>query len=396
MTKRLFITLFIAVNLFASCGGGSSNKSKESTKSEEQKSGETVKPTNDLQKELIAGRLVSVRQRVYWCLEKFGRLEKGRLQNMPASDYLKVFDEHGFLTEEVHYGANDKIVNMRKLTYTENYLLETEEIYNGENLVTRTVNAYDEKLRISKKETFDNAGKVKSKIEYNYNDEKNESDEDNYDSAGKLVSKYVNKYSKELTVERAKYWGGGTLALKEFYNYEAGKLVETVFFKGREETFDKRIIYGDYAGNNYRIKTVYNSDEAAAEKTFYSYDKTGNLLSYVTYVNSATKKKPDNTDAPDTIIESEEIENENTENENTENEGTENLIQEENILLFKGTGNIYSYSFDEQGNWIQKISYKIDRSFEAESFDKLNGSTNLSEGAVRQFYYERSYTYKTD
>jgi hypothetical protein len=390
MTKRLFITLLIAANLLASCGGGSSNKSKESSKSEEQKSSETARPTNDLQQELIAGRVVSVRQRVYWCLEKFGRLEKGRLQNIPASDYLKVFDEHGFLTEEVHYGANDQIVNMRKLTYTENNRLETEELYKGETLVDRIVNTYDEKLRISKKETFDNTGKVKSRIEYRYNDEKNESDEDSYDSAGKLVSKHVNKYSNKLTVERAKYWGGGTLALKEFYNYEAGKLVETVFFKGKEETFDKRIIYGDYAGNNYRVKTLYNSDEEEAEKTFYSYDKTGNLLSYVTYVNSTIKKKPDKTAEPDTtmesIIESEEI----------NPESAENLIQEEDILLFKGTGNIYSYSFDEQGNWTQKISYKIDRLFEAESFGKLNVPANLSEGTVRQFYYERLYTYKTD
>ena len=396
MKKYFSLTLLsiTAAILFASCGGGGGNRPKESVIPEEPVR-TPAKVKTDLDKELIAGRVTSVRQRVYWCMEKFGRLEKGRLQNMPLSDYLKVFNDKGFLTEEIHYDAADKIVNMRKLAYGENGLLASEEIYKGETLSEKILCAYDDRRRIVRREVFDNAGKAKSKVEYAYNAERNETDEDMYDNTGKLAAKFVDKYENGLLMERAKYWGGGSLAQKEYYTYgNNDKLIELASFKGKDESFDKKTRYEGYEGENYTAKTSYDVNDEKTETTFYAYDKAGHLLAQVTYVNSRPAPIPippvgEATEA--TASESDETSDAG--DAESDKEPAEEPVPVEILQSFKGAGNVYVYSFDNRNNWTRKISYKIDRSFEASSFEELSALTEVSDDAARQFYYERVYTY---
>jgi hypothetical protein len=390
MIKILFTTMVIASLSLVSCGGGGGGKSKASAASEEGKNAGMGRITSDLEKELIAGKVTSVRQRVYWCLEKFGRLEKGRLQNMPANDFLKEYNSDGFLTEELHYDVNNAVVSMRKFYYDDEKRLESEESYKAEALVERTVYSYDPKGRIIKKETLDKDNKQLSRIEYNYNDENGECDEDSYNNAGKLASKHVNKYSDGLLVERAKYWGGGTLVNREVYNYDEDKLVETILLKGKEDNFERRTLYSKYVGKNYTVKSVYNSDEEGVEKTFYEYDKRGNLLAYIYCVRANKALDSGETESGDTTSAKVEESSEDEEDDSSE-------VSETNpVISFKGTGNIYSYTFDEQNNWIQKVTYKVDTQYEGESFDNLSVSTGQSGSDVRQFYYERIYTYAAD
>ncbi|MDR2466425.1 MAG: hypothetical protein LBD35_03440 [Prevotellaceae bacterium] len=411
MKKYFSLTLSViaAAILFASCGGGGGNRPKESVIPEEPVK-KPVKVKTDLDRELIAGRVTSVRQRVYWCLEKFGRLEKGRRQNLPVSDYLKVFNEKGFLTEEVHYDANDKVANMRKLAYGADGLVASEEIYKGATLSEKIVSSYDSRRRIVRREVFDNAGKLKSKVEYSYNAEQNETDEDIFDSSGKLSAKFVSKYENELLMERAKYWGSGSLAAKEYYTYNnENKLIELASFKGADATFDKKTSYEDYEGENYTAKVSYDVMDEKIEKTFYAYDKAGHLLARMTYVNSPPPPVAAPAAANDSAENDSENEQENESDSKKENEPenepekseteiegegkeSEKPLPTEILRSFKGTGDIYVYSFDKQNNWTRKISYKIDRQFEASSFEELGGTREVSDDATRQFYYERVYT----
>jgi hypothetical protein len=395
MKKYFSLTLSVitASLLFVSCGGGGGNRPKESVIPEEPVK-KPVKVKTDLDRELIAGKVTSVRQKVYWCLEKFGRLEKGRRQNMPVSDYLKVFNGQGFLTEEVHYDANDKVVNMRKLTFGTNGLVASEEIYKGETLSEKIVCSYDDRRRIIRREVFDNAGKVKSRTDYTYNTEQNETDEDVFDGNGKLSAKFVCKYENSLLMERAKYWGGGSLALKDYYTYDdSNRLIELASFKGTDESFDKKTRFEDYEGENCTVKVSYDAMDEKTEKTYCAYDRSGHLLARMTYFNSrpVPVAPPAGAESNTTAEDEQESEPEASGTESEEQE-SEKPAPAEILQSFRGTGDIYVYSFDSHNNWTRKISYTIDRQFEASTFEELGGTQEVSDAAARQFYYERVYT----
>jgi hypothetical protein len=369
--KRALSMLIICSALFSSCGGGGGNNQNGTTGAGTGAGGEK-KPANDLQREHLSGNVTSVRQRVYWALEKFGRMDKGKLQNLPAHDFLKLYDKDGFLIEETHYDVNDKIVSNKKIEYGKAHRIDKEEFYKGEALDEYIVYTYDEKSRLVKKEKFDGSGKIKEWNEYIYSPETGLLlDEDLYKANGDLSTKFVHVYDKSLLIEKQKYWGGGTLAQKEHFCYNpSGQLFETSVekYSNKQASFVSRTRYEDYNSfGDYMLKTEYDEKGEEKSKIYYSYDPYGNLKESIVGVIKITTQTV--TTPADEFYEG-------------GDEGYfEPEVYQEQTRTEQQSGNAYTYEYDDHKNWTQKITYKINDS-------------NAPEERTRQFYYERVIGYK--
>jgi hypothetical protein len=350
-TASIFI---ISCVLCAACGGGGGKKSAAKV--------ENPIGVSDLQKERISGKVESVRQRVYWAVEKFGRMSTGKLQNMPTQDYLRKYDKDGFLTEEIYYDASDKEVSRKKVEYGSKHLVAKEEFYKDATLTESIVYTYNDKNLLVKKEKISSEGQIKEKTEYTYKNGLLE-DEDLYKD-GKLITKHVHVYKGTKLVERQKYWSGGSLAQKEFYQYNSDGQLEELFaekYNDKIPSFERRIAYSAYnSWGDHESQIEYDEKGSQKVNIRYSYDTYGNLLEAI----STTLK------LLNTPIQVEEG------NENEEK--TEDIVE----FLELQTGNAYTYEYDEHKNWTQKITYKI----------TTNG--NGEQEKARQFYYDRVITYR--
>ncbi|GHT52366.1 hypothetical protein AGMMS49982_12420 [Bacteroidia bacterium] len=359
--KQLFFISAITCLTLASCGGKSD-------------SGKEVALDPDLKKEHLNGNVESVRQRVYWCLEKFGRLEKGKRQNLSGSDYLKVFDKDGFLTEETHYNATDEVVSVRRITYTAAHQPLSETIYKGTNLDETIAYTYDINNVLTQKDKFDKDGNISESTRYTYFPDGRVMDEDLYNKAGSLTRKYVHIYNEAHLRERAKYWGGGSLAQKEYYEYDANNFLSAVYsekYTNKVATPEKRVEYSDYnTFGDYSLRLEYDEEGQLVAKKNYKYDAQGNLTEYIP--TSITRKvnaaaEPDATAEPDVAIEADDTIESDDE--------TYSPIEE---IWVQQVGGTYTYEYDTNNNWVTKITYKIDE----------------NSNSTRQFYYERVISYR--
>lgn len=366
--KRILSILTISIALF-SCGGEGDNQQTGGTGT----AGAGKEQSNDLQKECLSGDVVSVRQRVYWALEKFGRMDKGKLQNMSAQDYLKRYDSDGFLIEQIHYDVNDKIVSSRKIEYGEAHRITKEEFYKGETLDEYVVYTYDENNRLDKKEKFNAAGQTKGWTTYIYYPKTGLlQDEDLFKANGERQTKHVHIYDEDgRLTELQKYWGGGSPAQRERFSYADGNLSETLIEKyaNKQYSFAGRTAYEGYNSFGYTLKTEYDDNGDVKSHTSYSYDSYGNLKEVVT---TTFKKEIITVD-----IEEQSIEENSDEGDEFVYEEETAEIQPEVVITEQRAGGANTYEYDEQNNWTQKITYKIT---DAEK--------------VRQFYYDRVITYK--
>jgi hypothetical protein len=317
-------------------------------------------------------------------------LEKGRLQNWEQHDFLKVFDKDGFLTEEIHYTADDKITSHRKITYNNLHQALTEELFKGDDLTERTVYTYNKNNKLVSKEKFGKDEKSKEKIGYSYYEDSGLlQDEDWYKSDGTLSLKYVHLYENNLLGERQKYWGGGSPAQKEYYRYDDdGNLItyNSYKYQNKVEVFDKLIRYSDYNSfGDYYEKMICGEEGNEKERTISIYDAHGNLTEYVNSVKKYSEAievemlVADETEATGTDTEAEtEVETEEVETQvETSDEGLgSDLIADEWWDMKQG--DVYTYENDEKGNWVQKITYK----------------TNSANERTRQYYFERTYHYR--
>jgi len=358
--KKIFFVLAVSCVLCAACGGGGKNNGAKV---------DVPAGISDLQKERLSGNVESVRQRVYWALEKFGRKTMGKLQNMPVQDYLKIYDEDGFLIEEIHYDASDKEVSRKKIEYGDKRLVTKEEFYKDAALIESIVYAYNDEHQLVKKEKIGGDGQVKEWNEYTYKNGLLE-DEDLYKD-GKLTAKFVHVYKDAQLIERQKYWGGGSLAQKEYYYYNAaGQLEELAAekYNNKIPAFELRHSYSDYnSWGDYGLRVEYDENGDEKVNTRYSYDTYGNLLESL-----STSLKLVETAAADKGGESEDKGVDAEENEE------DIVVQFEELQ----TGNAYTYEYDEQKNWTQKITYKI------------NITARGEQERIRQFYYDRVITYR--
>jgi len=299
-------------------------------------------------------------------------MEKGKLQNWEQHDFLKVFDNAGFLTEEIHYTSENKITSQRKLTYNTSHQLLTEEIFKGDDLTERIVYTYNASNKLISKEKFGKDEKMKEKIEYSYyKDSGLLQDEDWYKSDGTLSLKYVHLYEDNKLSERQKYWGGGSLAQKEFYTYDNGNLILYTSNKYQSKTmiFDKQIRYSDYDKyDDYYEKETLDAEGNVISRTTYAYDNYRNLTQSVDFEKKYAE--------PVEIVE-------NESDDASEEEADETEISDTNADSYDWwwevkTGDDYEYENDARNNWTQKITYKLNSNYER----------------TRQYYFEREYHYR--
>jgi hypothetical protein len=349
--------------MMVSCGGGSGSKSGTGISGT---SGD-VTTTNDWAKERLNGKVKSIRQRVYWSLEKFGRIEKGKLQNIKSQDYLKEYNDDGYLTEETFFDARDSVVSIRKITYSKPGQIEKEELYDGKKL-SSVIQYTHEKGKLQQKEISGADGKLKERYAYSYYDSGWLMDEDKYNASNQLSQKIVHVYDSDnkLTVKQY-YWGGGSPYKKETlaYSHEGLANVVTTKFQNKEEIFDGRVEYDNYNKfDDYEYRAVFDKDENKVEINEYTYEKYGNLLRTNTR-KQLMKAVVEPVEEPQEPVEDGE------ESEDVDESEDENVERWDS-----GIGAEYDYTYDEQNNWTRKVTYKID-----------NGET------TRQFYYERIVSY---
>ncbi|MDR0559594.1 MAG: hypothetical protein LBG92_05450 [Prevotellaceae bacterium] len=380
MKHLLIISALASCICFTSCGGGSQQKKTDD---------EPAAVDNDLKKEIVAGKADSIRQRVYWCLEKFGRMEKGKLQNLPVHDFLKVYNKAGFLIEETHYNANNEVVNSRKITYDDANLLLSEEVFKGTELSERIVYTYNDRKNLTKKEKFDKDGNSREWTEYvYYKDSDLLMDEDLYKD-GKLTLKYVRIYEGSTLTKKQKYWGGGSLAQTESYTYDSDSHLSSVLsetYKDKVLSFEKHVEYKDYTPfGEYEIKIEYDGNGCPIAKTVRSFDNFGNLTSTTKQELILSSNVPVDSvhaailsdSAKIAATETQEGENENEDGGEGENENSE-AFESWKWEWVSQAGDAYEYTYDEKHNWTQKITYKIKEKDER----------------VRQFYFERIIYYR--
>ncbi len=351
-----------------SCGSGNDNKTTLSD----------TEIAANLKKYGIKGKVKTIRQRVYWTSEKFGRIEKGKRQNMAAQDFLQVFNENGQLIEEIHYDAKDTEVSRKVNTYDKS-LLAKEEYYNSGKLQSIIVYTYGGNL-IKQKDIQDGNGKLKERYAYSYTDLQMIQDEDKYNAAEKLVQKIVHTYEGKLLTEQQYYTGGGTLFRRKTFSYDDNsQLISQVTYKyqNKAESFESRTTFGDYNSfGKYQVKTTYNEQDQVTEEVKYAYDMNENLVSQTVSkplpeVAAAVPASADNVD-----------ESYNSENENSNNvaadepESTESIYEREWEI---GSGSVFEYGYDTVQNWTKKVTYKL---------EEKTGNR------VRQLYFERVIEYR--
>jgi hypothetical protein len=363
-----YVSIIIFVFLLCGCGG-SSNRNSTSSTADQKKFVE-----NDLTAEGLYGNIDSIRQRVYWAVERFGRLEKGRLQNMPAQDFLKVYNSDGFLIEEVRYNSNDVAVSRKLLSRDQSNRLIGEEIYRGTTLDETVVYTFNAENQLERLERFAANGTSKGYTIYYYYEDGNLMDEDIHRADGVLTSKLVYIYSEGKLSEKQRYWGGGAPAEKEYYQYDRQENLEmhTIErYQNRVPTVHriyKFTRYDAYKNNTERV--TYDVNREIIEEDFYVYDEHSNLLEHNPYryrtVTHAT------TPVVSLVLEEDDYGNQEVVTQ-------EEIVQEgeEFTERTQAIGAAYTYEYDDYSNWTIKVTYKIE----------------TDDTRTRQFYYERVIVY---
>jgi hypothetical protein len=378
--------IFTLSLLMAACGGsGTSGVAKN----------ETVK-SDDWTKDRLTGKVKSVRQRVYWALEKFGRIEKGKLQSRRNQDYLREYNSDGFLTEETFFDAQDSVTSRRTITYDNSGLLLKEELYERNGKLSSSVLYTYADGKLQQKEMLDAAGKLKERYAYTYYDTGWLMDEDKYNAGNQLSHKVVHVYDvhkydggktaveEPYLTEKQYYWGGGTPYKKEFMEYYAKEgpgrsdlvTLTTMRYEKKEAIFDGSESYSDYnRWGDFLHREVVNKQQEKVEIHEYTYDAFGNLTGY-----SVSKYVPNK--AVEVAVAEEEGAEVSVENvEVAETEDAANKVQEveggNSDEWVPGVGALYEYAYDETNNWTRKITYEVKPGVEA----------------ARQFYYERVVIY---
>ena len=261
-----------------------------------------------LKTENIKGNVKIIYTYRYDAIENFGEVEKG-------SGFLKkklTFDEDGKQTEEIRYNSNGNIEKKKKWAYNRDGSLIEFKRYTKEI------------LRDHRKFKYNSNNKLIEKLKIK--------------SDGSLGSKYVYKYNSE------------------------GKMVESQIFIGLARGFKN--IYKYNENGTVRENNQYNCYGVFHSKETYLYDTNKHLIMRNTFAENGRQNEKwvwkRNEDGFETFV---------------KDNGYWNSYKEYTLSFFRNTlndilslvyiseegseTNSYSYIYDNQNNWTQKISYKL-------------------------------------
>lgn len=252
---------------------------------------------NDICKNNLKGRVRSLRETSYAAIDRFGEISKGAIARRMffENNYYQLFNHDGFLISEIEYENNGDIESRSTFMYDIHDRLIEEVWYNENgNIDMKWLSKFDKSGNIIESIGYDSIGALNSKYIYTYDKNGNKISECNYDSNGDLDSKSYYKYDNEGNeLEDIQYDSKGNIDYKINRRFDKrGNESERVYkryFLG-DEYFSKSLKKYDNRDNIIE-DTDYKSDGSIEEKLgyVYSYDKKGNWISRVCYIDEKPK-----------------------------------------------------------------------------------------------------------
>lgn len=208
-----------------------------------------------------------------------------------------IYDKNGNLLKELYFDKNEKLDycytyddenNSDENTndeiiykYDKNGKIIEESSYQQGILKWKKIIQYNEKN--SQKELFFNSNsELERIITLKLDDKNNIIEEHRYDSDEKVIGKWIYDYNNQGNrIKEILYNSDGKLNEEEIYIYnEKNKLIENIIINYYEKSRSKSTyIYDD---NDNEIEQLYeeyiNNILTIKERTFYEYDKKGNLI----------------------------------------------------------------------------------------------------------------------
>lgn len=228
----------------------------------------------DLKSKNLLGKVKSIKIFYYNASEKFGELQKGKLN----CKYYQVFNSQGYLIKETCSDEEVKIEYAYKFFYDiKNNLIKgltlqnkiiLENKYDSENRLIQTDNLVGyiyPNFRTKNKFSFD--GKIKESNAYNFE--------------GLLQIKIISKYDdKGKEIESSVYDENGKMSLHYFSDYnEKGNLIKVSSLKGFEENGGDARIFKYNDKNQVTQENFTTEDGTRYTRQTYSYNEYGNIVS---------------------------------------------------------------------------------------------------------------------
>lgn len=202
---------------------------------------------------------------------------------------------------------------------------------------------------------------------YYFNEQGVKVEDGEYDSYNQIQTKRLYRYNDNgKLIETRDFNSKDEFTGKTIYSIDDEEnLIETSDFNSKNE-FMGKIIYTRNAKGNTIETNSYNSMGSLNSKLKFEHDKKGRILESIyygsdgklrdkTYIKYNAKGKV----AEVKLITEDSIFIKNFKYENKEKDDMTSMIQYEGYLTMSKT--IYRYEYDENGNWIQKISIEDEK-----------------------------------
>lgn len=252
---------------FVSCGGNDDNNGKTET---------------DLKILNFLGKVKSVKESSYKAIEKFGKIEKGKLTHSFQSNYFKKFNEQGNITYEELYDEDGNIDSKKTYKYDVN-----------NNIIEYVSLDSDGTSNLVLKYSYDNIGnmiesnrrgkgafKNDFKKIYSYNNEGKVIEESGIGNDGIT---YMNKlkYEGENLIEINHYKSDGSLQYRGIINYDNNSnVIEKIKYNANGDIDSKEIF--DYDNNSNLVNSQnYDSDGKLERESNYKYDDNNNVIEMI-------------------------------------------------------------------------------------------------------------------
>lgn len=292
----------------------------------------------DLQELNLKGKVKSVRSVDYEAVEVSGEVVKGRI----VEDNFFAYNEAGSVVEKTKYYADGTPCEKFIVTYDSEGRVIEGCMYNSEGKIDfKKVITYDNKGNKLTENESNEKGEVRVKESFKYDDKNNLINKDTQFFDGNLDAKTVFEYDKKGNLIKQHLYREGSW-LTEIYSkrIENGITIKEIQSKSEKQKKEKKILKYNDKGN------VIEESE---------YDAKGNLLERITYKYDAEGREIEvNWENPNGfLVYSKYIK---TYNDRGILSGVKYVYPNGNIEQY-----VYSYEYDNQGNWIKKILYINDR-----------------------------------
>jgi len=253
---------------------------------------------NSLQKEKILGNVKSVREISYVAHDKFGKVSKGaRKGDILHQDFLKIFNTNGNNIETIIYNSDGSLFQKHINKFDKNANEVEKNIYDSNNsLKWKYLIKYDDKGNKIEENYYSSDGNLHSKETYKYDNEGNKIEENYYSlepisGSESVHTKWTFKHNDQnKTTEWYYHTPGYEPLLNYIYKYDDnGNQIEWSGHNLGMPNFKTHANY-DFNGNLLEIKSYETNERLKSHENHkYQFDKNGNWIQRIDYVNEIPK-----------------------------------------------------------------------------------------------------------